>query len=106
MAREPYALVYSPDVDAHLDAIQRKYHSLIRETIEEQLLFEPSHPTRNRKKLRTPAAFAAEWEIRFGPANRFRVLYGIEEECHTVNVLAIGEKLHGRLLVGGKEIDL
>lgn len=106
MARQPYALIYSPDVDVHLDAIDRKYHSFVREAIEEQLRFEQSHQTRNRKRLRTPAAFAAEWEIRFGPGNRFRVLYRVDEESHIVYVLAIGEKKRGRLLVGGTEIDL
>ncbi|HET6879258.1 MAG TPA: hypothetical protein VFI31_03850 [Pirellulales bacterium] len=33
-------------MDAHLDAIERKYHSLIQEAIEEQLLFEPLRETR------------------------------------------------------------
>lgn len=89
-----------------MDAIERKYHSLIHQAIEQQLLFDPLQETRNRKRLRTPAAFAAEWEIRFGPGNRFRVLYRVQEEARTVNILAIGEKTGARLLVAGQEIQL
>ena len=54
-----------------------------------------------------PAApFGAEWEIRFGPDNRFRVLYDIDEEEHSVQVIAIGEKAGSRLIVGGEEVEL
>ena len=60
--------------------------------------------TASRCGRRSP--FAAQWEIRFGPANRFRVLYDIDEEQHAVQIVAIGEKLGNRLIVGGEEIDL
>src|SRR5262245_45205046 len=46
--RQPYSLVYAPEVKDHLRAIERQHHSLIRETIQEQLLFEPEAETRNR----------------------------------------------------------
>jgi hypothetical protein len=70
--RKPYTLVYARGVTTHLKAIDAKYDRLIRETIEEQLRFEPAVETKNRKPLRQPAPFAAQWEIRFGPDNRFR----------------------------------
>ncbi len=104
--RQPYSLIYAPEVKKHLAAIEAKYHALIRQKIEEQLLFEPGAETRNRKPLRQPAPLAAEWEIRFGPDNRFRVLYEILEEGREVHVLAIGEKEGNRLLIGGEEIGL
>jgi hypothetical protein len=66
------------------DTIDAKYDHLVREKMEEQLLFEPNVETKNRKPLRQPAPFAAQWEIRFGPGNRFRVLYDIDDEAHTV----------------------
>ncbi len=71
--------------------------------------FRPSRPgveTRNRKPLRPPAPFAAQWEIRFGPDNRFRVLYDIDEAERAVQIVAIGEKDGNRLIVGGEEVAL
>ena len=85
----------------NLDAIDAKYDTLISDKIEEQLRFEPGVETKNRKPLRQPAPFGAEWEIRFGPDNRFRVLYDIDEEHHAVQIVAIGEKEGNRLIVGG-----
>lgn len=104
--RQPYALVYAPAVKNHLQAIDANHHSLIREKIEEQLQFEPGVETRDRKPLRQPAAFAAQWEIRFGPDNRFRVLYDIDPEGRVVHILAVGEKERDRLLIGGEDVEL
>ena len=75
MARpKPYTVVYARGVTEHLSSIGAKYDTLIRDTIEEQLRFEPGVQTKNRKPLRSPAPFAAQWELRLGPDNRFRVL--------------------------------
>jgi mRNA-degrading endonuclease RelE of RelBE toxin-antitoxin system len=104
--RQPYDLTYARGVTKHLKSIDPKYDTLIREAIEEQLRFEPAVETTNRKPLRQPAPFAAEWEIRFGPDNRFRVLYDIDHENRAVQVVAIGEKQGNRLIVGGKEVEL
>jgi mRNA-degrading endonuclease RelE of RelBE toxin-antitoxin system len=101
---KPYSLVYARGVTKHLESIDAKYESLIRQNIEEQLLFEPGVETKNRKPLRQPAPLAAQWEIRFGPNNRFRVLYDIDEEHRAVQIVAIGEKERERLFVGGEEI--
>ena len=103
--RRPYTLIYARGVAKHLKSIDAKYDRLIRDTIEEQLRFEPGVETKNRKPLRQPAPFAAEWEIRFGPDNRFRVLYDIDEEHRAVQVVAIGENHGNRLVVGGEEMD-
>jgi mRNA-degrading endonuclease RelE of RelBE toxin-antitoxin system len=104
--RQPYTLVYARGVTKHLMAIDAKYDRLIRETIEQQLQFEPGVETRNRKPLRPPAPFAAQWEVRFGPDNRFRVLYDIDEGHRVVMIVAIGEKVGNRLIVGGEEVEL
>jgi mRNA-degrading endonuclease RelE of RelBE toxin-antitoxin system len=104
--RQPYSLLYAPEVKKHLQAIDSKHHALIREKIEEQLLFEPGVETKNRKPLRQPAPLAATWEIRFGPENRFRVLYDIGPEEREVRILAIGEKDNNRLIIGGEEVEL
>jgi hypothetical protein len=102
----PFTLVYAPVVAEHLIAIDAKYDSLIHEKIEEQLLYEPDRETRNRKPVEQPAAFQAEWEIRFGPHNRFRVFYQIDHDQRQVRVVAIGVKDRNRLLIGGQEVTL
>ncbi len=94
------------EVTKHLRAIDPKYHALIREKIGEQLRFEPTAETTNRKPLRPPAPFAATWEIRFGPDNCFRVLYDVDEEDRVVQIMAIGEKQRNRLFIGGEEVRL
>jgi hypothetical protein len=107
MARkQPYQISYDQATKQHLRAIEAKYQSLIRAEIEDQLQFEPGKETRNRKALRQPAPFEATWEIRFGPGNRFRVLYGIDEKRREVQIQAIGVKAGNQLLVAGKEVDL
>lgn len=107
MARkQPYDIMYDEAARIHLLAIEQKYHSLIRQKIEERLQFDPSRASRNRKRLRQPAPFEATWEIRFGPDNRFRVLYGINDEGRQVQIQAIGVKEGNRLLIGGVEVEL
>jgi mRNA-degrading endonuclease RelE of RelBE toxin-antitoxin system len=107
MARkQPFSLSYDQETKGQLRAIEGKYHSLIRKAIEEQLLFEPESETRNRKPLQQPAPFSATWELRFGPGNRFRVLYGVDRERREVQIQAIGVKKGNRLFVAGEEVEL
>lgn len=105
--KQPFALVFAPVVKSHLEATEAKWDTLIRRKIKEQITHEPDVETRNRKPFRRrPGPFGADWEIRFGPDNRFRVLYKIEEEPRTVHILAIGVKEGNRLLFAGKEMDV
>ncbi len=99
-----FHIVYDEMVVAHLAAIDRKFHSVIRQAIDEQLRHQPETITRNRKPLRLPAAFGATWEMRCGPQNRFRVLYRVDEQ-RNVRVLAVGIKKGNRLSIGGTEIE-
>jgi len=102
--RRPFALIYDPEVKAHLRAIAPAYRGLIRTTIEEQLRFEPDTETPNRKPLQPPAAFEATWELRFGPENRFRVFYSVSHAPREVQILAVGSKEGSRLMIGREEI--
>lgn len=104
--RQPYTLAFASEVTKHLRAIEAKYHALLRKKIGEQLRFEPTAETTNRKLLRQPAPFGATWEIRIGPDNRFRVLYDIDQEARVVQIMAIGEKQQERLFIGGEEVQL
>jgi len=101
-----FDLIFAPETIDHLDAIERKFHRLIQTTIGEQLRFTPERETRNRKPVEQPAPFEATWELRFGPQNRFRVFYEVDNEERTVQVLAIGIKDGNRLFIGGEEIEL
>ena len=103
--KRAFDLVYAPQVKEHLTAIERKYYGLIRQEIEAQLQLEPDVDTRNRKPLKRAVAFEAEWEIRFGPNNRFRVFYKVVQDARAVHILAIGVKVRDRLYIGGEEIE-
>jgi mRNA-degrading endonuclease RelE of RelBE toxin-antitoxin system len=107
MARkQPFGLVYDPEIKSHLEAIERKYHSMIRETIEEQLRFEPDKVSRNRKQLERAVNFGARWELRLGPENQFRVFYRIDLQEREVHVLAVAVKERNRMLIAGEEVEL
>src|SRR5213593_1953547 len=102
MARKSlFAIAYDEEVKQHLRSIESKYHSFIRSRIENQLRLEPVTETRNRKPLRQPAPFDATWELRLGPGNRFRVLYGVNHAQQQVEIQAIGVKVGNRLLIAG-----
>jgi len=105
-SQQPFRIIYAPITRVHLRAIEAKYYSLIRRIIEERLSAAPDLQSRHRKPLKRPVSFGATWELRFGPGNRFRVLYDIDRTQHVVAVLAIGLKRGNRLLIGGEEIRL
>jgi mRNA-degrading endonuclease RelE of RelBE toxin-antitoxin system len=104
MSKRRFTLFYAPEVKRHLRAIERKHHAPIRRKIEARLQFEPGVETRNRKPLKRPIAFEAEWEIRFGPRSRFRVFYEIDREEEIVCILATGVKEKERLVIGGEDV--
>ena len=104
MTKPPkFVLVFAPEVVEHLRSIERKYHTIIQTTIDEQLAFTPEKETKNRKLLEQPAPFGATWELRFGPTNRFRVFYEVEPQSHCVQILAIGIKDKNQLFIGREE---
>ena len=106
MAKRPrFALSFAPETIEHLDAIESKYHGLLRRAMNEQLIHTPAQETRNRKPLDQPGPFASTWELRCGPNNRFRVFYDVDSTAHEVHVLAIGIKDRNRLLIGGEEYE-
>jgi hypothetical protein len=74
MVTKPFKIVYAPDVKAHLIAIPHKHYSLVQRNIVEQLSYEPKIKTANRKPLQFSRKYG-EWELRFGPENRYRIIY-------------------------------
>jgi mRNA-degrading endonuclease RelE of RelBE toxin-antitoxin system len=103
---QPYTLIYDIEVRRHLARIDRRFHSLIREKIEQLLSDAPDRETRNRKPLSRPSALGTAWELRFGPDNRSRVFYRTNQELRQVYILAIGVKERSRLVIGGQEFEL
>jgi Gp49-like protein DUF891 len=98
-----YTLLYTNTFKRHLKLVKAKYQPFIRATLEKQLQYEPEVETRNRKPLQKPMAFKAEWELRIGPANRFRAFYAVKGE--EVILLAFGEKQGNQLLIEGSEVE-
>ena len=101
-----FGLIFAPETVDHLGAIERRFHRLIQKMIDEQLAYTPEKETRNRKPLEQPSPFGATWELRFGPNNRFRVFYEVDNVEQSVQALAIGVKERTRLLIGGEEFEL
>ncbi len=102
-----FEIIYDGEIRKHLASIERKYHSLIRQTVENQLKYEPNTETRNRKPLFRPSVFGeSTWEIRFGPDNRFRVFYRSDPSAGEVRILAVGVKLKDQLFIGGERFEL
>ncbi len=83
-------LRYAPVVLRHLASIDRRHRSLIRRTLEDQLSAEPDVETRKRKPLRRSALTGGDWELRFGPEDRFRTFYEVHHQIHEGGILAIG----------------
>ena len=101
--RSKFTLSFAPEAIEHFDRIESKYHGLLHRAISEQLTHTATEETRNRKPLEQPAPFAATWELRCGPDNRFRIFYDVDSESQTVRILAVGVKDHNRLLIGTEE---
>lgn len=104
--RAKFTLTFAPQAIEHFDLIDARHHLMLRRTIREQLTHAPMEQTRNRKPLEQPAPFGASWELRCGPANRFRVFYEVNGAAQEVQVLAIGVKDRNRLSIGGEEYEL
>jgi mRNA-degrading endonuclease RelE of RelBE toxin-antitoxin system len=104
--QKPYELIYDVGVQKHVAKIPRKYHSLIRVKIKDQLRYEPEKETKNRKPLERPSVLGSAWELRLGPDNRFRVFYKVDQDAHAVHILAAGVKEKDELIVGGEVFKL
>ncbi len=68
--------------------------------------FEPDVETTNRKPMRQPNLLGGEWELCFGPENRFRVFYRINFPEREVLILAIGVKKGSVLRIGRSRFEI
>lgn len=96
-----YVIRFSEDAERQLQAVSARDQRIIIDEIEDQLSYEPTKETRNRKQLR-PNPLAA-WELR---VQAYRVLYNVDEAIVTVFVVALARKVRNKFIIEGKEYRL
>ena len=97
-----YLLQYSPEAEEHLRALTARQQRIVLDTVDRQLLNQPTVETRNRKPMRPNPI--APWELRIGDLREY---YEVSDEyAATVTVLAIGIKERSRVKIGGEVIKL
>jgi mRNA-degrading endonuclease RelE of RelBE toxin-antitoxin system len=69
--------------------------------VAEQLIHQPDQPTTRRKPLEDNPI--APWELRVGD---YRIFYDLNHDDQAVVVVAVGQKSHNQLRIGGEEIEL
>jgi mRNA-degrading endonuclease RelE of RelBE toxin-antitoxin system len=97
-----YAIEYSPETDEHLRVLTARQRTLVFDTVDRQLAYQPAVETRNRRPMRPNPV--APWELRIG---KLRVYYDVAETPEpVVFIRAVGIKHRNRVLIGGEEIQL
>jgi mRNA-degrading endonuclease RelE of RelBE toxin-antitoxin system len=96
-----FAIELSKPAREHLRHLRTRDQRIVIDAIAVQLTYDPDQPTQHRKQLEDNSL--APWELRVGD---FRIFYDVRRQVRNVVVLAIGEKQHNRLFVGGEEIEL
>jgi mRNA-degrading endonuclease RelE of RelBE toxin-antitoxin system len=96
-----FTIEFSPDAHDHLRVLRKRDQRIVVDAIADQLAHQPDQPTAHRKPLEDNPI--APWELRVGD---FRVFYDIDREDQAIVVLAVGQKIHNRLRIGGEEVDL
>lgn len=96
-----FVVEFSNRAKENLKSLRKRDQQVLVDAIEVQLADQPQTPTRNRKRLEENEL--APWEFRVGD---FRVFYDIDEDAVRVVIVAVGEKSHNRLKIGGEEIEL
>ena len=96
-----YTISFTQDALEDLAWFKKNEQSEVRDGIYENLEYDPTVETRNRKKLRPNET--AEWELRIG---KFRVFYDVDKAVHIVAIEAIAEKRGDSLFFQGEEQEL
>jgi mRNA-degrading endonuclease RelE of RelBE toxin-antitoxin system len=96
-----YRIAFSSNSLAHLQVFTPREQKIIRDAMIEQLSYEPTMPTRNRKEMRSN--LTAVWELRIG---NFRVYYDVDEEEAIVDIRAVGVKEGNKVRIGGERVEL
>ena len=99
----PFDIRFTPTAADHVRGYRKYDQQIILEGIETQLRDQPHQETTNRKHL--GANELSDWELRIG---KFRVFYDVEMgvDQQLVKVKAVGHKIHNRLIIAGREIEV
>ena len=97
----PYRIAFSRISLSHLRAFTAREQRIIRDALIEQLSYEPTVQTRNRKEMRPN--LLAVWELRIGD---FRVYYDVDEGESIVDIRAVGIKEGNQIRIGGEIVEL
>jgi mRNA-degrading endonuclease RelE of RelBE toxin-antitoxin system len=98
-----FEIAFTRPAVEHIRAYRKFEQQIILEAVDEQLSYEPTTETRNRKRL--SESELSDWELR---VHDFRVFYDVvaENELRVVKVKAVGHKKHGVLRIGDREVQL
>src|SRR5262245_37421822 len=93
--------VFTPEAIDDLRQFRKYDQQHVVAAIEAQLLRQPAHEVRHRKRLRPNAL--AEWELR---VQTFRVFYDVDVTQRVVKIAAVGYKEGNTLFLHGEEYQL
>ena len=96
-----YRIAFSRNSLSHLQGFTAREQRIVRDALVQQLSYEPTVPTKNRKEMRPN--LLAVWELRIGD---FRVYYDVEDEESIVDIRAIGVKEGNLIRIGTEIIEL
>jgi mRNA interferase RelE/StbE len=96
-----YHIEFSEQVSHDLRRLTARERSIVLDAIDAQLVYQPDVATWSRKPLRENPV--ASWELRLG---ELRAFYNVEKATATVRIVAVGRKVHNRLFIGGREVQL
>ena len=93
-----FEIDFAPEAWEDLRWFRKRDQTIILDGIEEQLRYQPTEETRNRKKLRK--GHVSEWELRL---DKVRVFYDVAADAGVVTIAAIGYKERSKLYFRGEE---
>jgi len=97
-----YRIEYSREAVDHLRGLSARQRSIVLDAVDEQLSYEPTVETRNRKPMR-PNPLAV-YELRVGD---LRVYFDVEEDPEAVVVVrAVGYKKGSSVYIGGEKVEV
>jgi mRNA-degrading endonuclease RelE of RelBE toxin-antitoxin system len=97
-----HRIEYSPDAEEHLYGLTARQRTIVLDGVDEQLVYQPTTETRNRKRMRPNPI--APWELRLG---NLRVYYDVLEDPQPlVIVVAVGRKVRNQVYIRDEAIDL
>lgn len=97
-----YRIEYSPESVEHLRQLTARQQATVLDTVEQQLMNQPTVETKNRKLMRPNPL--APWELRIG---ELRVYYDVEEEPEAVVYInAVGIKQRNQVYIAGEIYEI